>query len=61
MKPYIQPHTADTPAVLISPNSPPFPLDPKTALLWVKTCADYLYSHNVIVLEGRTCKCVEDE
>ena len=61
MTPYIQPHTADTPAVLISPNAPPYPIDPQMAVLMIKTLADYIFSHNVVVLDGRPCACIEDE
>ena len=61
MKPYIQPHTADTPAVLITPNAQPYPIDPSNALLMIKVLSDYLYSHNVVILNGQPCVCVEDE
>lgn len=61
MTPYIQPHTADTPAVLISPNAPPYPIDPSSALLMIKTLTDYLYSHNVVILNGKACECITDE
>ncbi len=60
MKPYIQPHTADTGPILLKAGEP-FPIDPQTALLWIKTLSDYLYSHNVIVLDGKPCEPVNDE
>jgi len=60
MTPYIQPHTADTAPVLVKAGEP-YSIDPKTALLWIKVLTDYLWSHNVVVLDHKPCEMVEDE
>jgi len=48
-KPFIIPHTGDTPAVLFWAGRM-HSMDPNTALLWIVRLTEYLYSHNVIVL-----------
>jgi hypothetical protein len=48
-KPYIIPHTADTPAVLFWAGRM-HQIDPKTALFWMHRLSEYLWSHNVVVL-----------
>jgi len=58
-KPYIIPHTADTPAIL-SCGGRLCALDPSTALLWIHRLSDYLYSHNVVVLPEAVREVVDE-